>query len=253
MRKFVPIVLLLWGATTAAAPADETHALLARAWPHAPVASLSDVGKGVAIVSHRLRTLLIETHGTNGNGLKLQQNKDPDSERSYISVGALQERLEPEGLQYILISACNSGRLLRPAIYRDLDPNTEDKLFLPATCGIINASGTWNPGLSRVAVITPASSNVEMTVVGSVRELTKRARKRVNDSARAAGIKPPSEFVISDMLMSIIAGDQKLHLKEGGHAEDLSSVKTSADFSERLFKRFLKEMDARARRPAADS
>ncbi len=294
MRKFVPIVLLLWGATTAAAPADETHALLARAWPHAPVASLSDVGKGVAIVfspdlsvpgncrfytalgfacfedtdwsrvldgirrynaNHpdRLRTLLIETHGTNGNGLKLQQNKDPDSERSYISVGALQERLEPEGLEYILISACNSGRLLRPAIYRDLDPNTEDKLFLPATCGIINASGTWNPGLSRVAVITPASSNVEMTVVGSVRELTKRARKRVNDSARAAGIKPPREFVISDMLMSIIAGDQKLHLKEGGHAEDLSSVKTSADFGERLFKRFLKEMDARARRPAADS
>jgi len=296
MRKLALIVILLSStAVASAAPVEDTQMLLARAWPYARVASLSDLGKGIAIVfspdlsvpgncrfytalgfacfedtdwsrvlegirrynaSHPdryVRTLVLETHGTNGNGLKLQESKDPTAERSYISVGALQERLEPEGLCYILISACNSGRLLRPSIYRDLDPNPGDKLFLPASCGIINASGNWDPALSRVAVITPASSNVEMTVVGSVRELTKRARKRVNDSALAAGIKPPKQFVISDMVMLIISGNKNLRLREGGHVEDLSKVKSSATVSERLFRRFVKEIDARARRAAPDS
>src|SRR6185369_12181948 len=78
-----------------------------------------------------IRTLILETHGTNGNGLKLQQSYDPAADRSYISVGALQERVEPDGVRYIVISACNSRRLLRPAIYRALDPYNGDKLFLP--------------------------------------------------------------------------------------------------------------------------
>src|SRR5882757_6888768 len=52
-----------------------------------------------------IRTLVLETHGTNGNGLKLQNSYDPTADRSYISVGALQERVEPEGVRYIIISA----------------------------------------------------------------------------------------------------------------------------------------------------
>src|SRR5437773_100596 len=88
----------------------------------------------------RIYTLVLETHGTNGNGLKLQTSYSPTAERSYIAAGALQERLEPEGIYYVIISACNSGRLLRPYIRNELDPYNGDRLFLPATCGIVNAS-----------------------------------------------------------------------------------------------------------------
>jgi len=198
-----------------------------------------------------VRTLILETHGTNGNGLRLQKSKKPKAERSYISVGALQERLEPEGLRYILISACNSGRLLRPEIYRNLNPNPGDKLFLPATCGIIGASDRWNPLRSRVTVITPASSTTEMTVVGSVRELTRPARKAVLDSALAAGVEPPKQFVISDMVMRIITGDSGLRLQQGSHVDKVSKVRTSAAVSEKLFKQFVSEIDSRAKREQA--
>src|SRR5205823_1893451 len=61
--------------------------------------------------ARRITTLVLETHGTNGNGLKLQRSYDPSAERSYISVGALQQQLEPEGIFNVVISACNSGRL----------------------------------------------------------------------------------------------------------------------------------------------
>lgn len=290
MRKLA-LVLVLAVATSAAA--DDTSTLLARAWPYAPFAPVSDLGHGVAIVfspdlsvagncrfytalgfacfedtdwsrvldgireynaqnpDRYVRTLILETHGTNGHGLRLQKSKNPKAERSYISVGALQEQLEPEGLRYILISACNSGRLLRPEIYRNLNPNPGDKLFLPATCGIIGASDRWNPLRSRVTVITPASSTVEMTVVGSVRELTRPARKAVLDSALAAGIKAPTQFVISDMVMRIITGDEKLRLQQGSAVDKFSKVRTSAAVSEKLFKRFVREIDSRAKREQA--
>ena len=290
MRK-LSLVLVLAIATSAAA--DDTSTLLARAWPYAPFAHVSDLGHGVAIVfspdlsvpgncrfytalgfacfedtdwsrvldgvrehnakyPHRyVRTLILETHGTNGHGLRLQKSKNPKAERSYISVGALQEQLEPEGLRYILISACNSGRLLRPEIYRKLNPNPGDKLFLPATCGIIGASERWNPLRSRVTVITPASSTVEMTVVGSVRELTRPARKVVLDSALAAGVKPPKQFVISDMVMRIITGDTRLRLHRGTPVEKFSKLRSSAAVSEKLFKGFVREIDSRAKREQA--
>src|SRR5438477_10475359 len=53
----------------------------------------------------RIYTLVLETHGTNGNGLKLQKSYSPTAERSYAAAGALQERLEPAGIYYIIISA----------------------------------------------------------------------------------------------------------------------------------------------------
>ncbi len=55
-----------------------------------------------------IRTLLLETHGTNGNGLKLQRSYDAAAERSYIAVGALQERVEPMGIRHVVISGRSS-------------------------------------------------------------------------------------------------------------------------------------------------
>ncbi|MGZ4810533.1 MAG: hypothetical protein ACXV7D_14510 [Thermoanaerobaculia bacterium] len=109
---------------------------------------------------HPIRTLLLETHGTNGNGLKLQRSYDPRAERSYIAVGALQEHVEPAGIRHIVISACNSGRLMRPMIYTALDPDPGDRLFLPPTCGITNATAEFDPARTSVVVLTPVSSHI---------------------------------------------------------------------------------------------
>src|SRR6185503_14065540 len=106
------------------------------------------------------------------NGLKLQTTYAPDAERSYISVGALQQRLEPEGIYNVVISACNSGRLLRPYIYNQLDPYNGDKLFLPPTCGIIDAPHEFDGARSPVLIIRPESSHIETTLVGKVSELS---------------------------------------------------------------------------------
>jgi hypothetical protein len=136
----------------------------------------------------RIHTLVLETHGTNGNGLKLQDGKDPADARSYIAVAALEEMLAPVGVQTIVISACNSGRLLRPEIYRRLDRNNGDKLFLPATKGIIDASATFDSQRSEVTVITPGASQIETTLVGSIRELSPSTRAALEDAARTRNI-----------------------------------------------------------------
>ena len=272
-----------------AASATETDALLARAWPYAPYARLTDLGSGIAVVfspdlsvpgncrfyralgfacfadsswsavldgihyhniespERAIRTVILETHGTNGNGLKLQQSHDPDADRSYISVGALQERLEPDGVRFIVLSACNSGRLLRPSIYNTLDPDNGDKLFLPATCEIIDATEGFDPALSRVTIITPASSHIEMTVVGSVRELAPSTRRLIARSAAAAGIAAPREFAMSDLMMQMITHDRRLQLRVGGGVDALSRAMDDADVSEALLASVIRRLNALAR------
>jgi hypothetical protein len=195
-----------------------------------------------------IRTMILETHGTNGNGLKLQRSYNPKVERSYISVGALQERLEPEGVRYLIISACNSGRLLRPSIYLNLDPLNGDKLFLPATCGILGASSGFDPMSSRVTIITPASSHIEMTVVGSVRELAPATRKAIFRAAESISIEKPKQFAVSDLLMEMVLRSPVLRLRIGGGVDALSREKDPEAVSERLFNSFLRHLDMLARR-----
>lgn len=269
---------------------EETDLILARAWPYAPYARLTELGTGVGIVfspdlsvrgncrfyqalgfacfedtdwsrvlngihefntanpDRPIRTLILETHGTNGNGLKLQKSYDPDVDRSYISVGALQERLDPEGVRYVIISACNSGRLLRPEIYNNLDPDNGDKLFLPATRGIIGASSDYDPALSGVTIVTPASSHREMTIVGNVRELSAPARRALSRSAASLGIDKPQEFAVSDLLMQMVMHSRALRLRIGGGADPFSEKQTSASVSEALYGTFLRRLNALARR-----
>jgi hypothetical protein len=191
-----------------------------------------------------VRTLILETHGTNGNGLKLQASYDPDAARSYIAVGALQQRLEPDGIRYILISACNSGRLLRPSIYSSLDPNNGDKLFLPATRGIIDASDDFDPSRSSITVIAPGSSHIETSLAANVRELAPVTRKLLVKSARARHIRPPQDFAISDMLMEIILRDPRLSLSTTGYVDELSPDVQPESVSESLFRSFKSHLDA---------
>jgi hypothetical protein len=202
----------------------------------------------------RIRTLILETHGTNGHGLKLQSGKQPKDDRSYISVGALQEMLEPVGVRYIVISACNSGRLLRPEIYRRLNRDPGDKLFLPATRGIIDATDDFDPRRTNVQIITPETSHIETTLVGGLRELAPSTRDVLAGAAEARELKLPKQFAVSEMLIKMLLRDPDLRLRAGEtHVEELSKKQTTPDESEKLFDAFLARLNfiaARSAKPA---
>jgi len=206
---------------------------------------LDDVHRyDVLYPERRIFTLILETHGTNGNGLKLQTSYDPNADRSYISAGALQQRLEPEGIYYVIISACNSGRLLRPAIYNQLDPNNGDKLFLPATKGIVNASPDFVAARSAVMLITPQSSHIETTLVGQLAEISPSARRAILTSAKALGITPPKEFAVSDLMTAMLTRDAQLQLTAGSYVDELSRAAAPVDRSEQLFRKFVRYVNA---------
>lgn len=194
----------------------------------------------------RVRTLLVETHGTNGHGLKVQTGKKRDDPRSYIAVAALQEMLEPVGVRHIILSACNSGRLLRPEIYRRLNRDPGDKLFLPATLGIVDATDDFDPQRSRVTVITPATSTIETTLVGSLRELAPRTREALQAAAESRRIVLPRQFAISEMLINMLLRSPSLRLRTGEHVEELSRIQTSPEASEKIFHSFVAHLDALA-------
>ncbi|HJT18061.1 MAG TPA: hypothetical protein VJ853_11755 [Thermoanaerobaculia bacterium] len=199
----------------------------------------------------RITTLVLETHGTNGNGLKLQTSYAPKAERSYVAVGALQERLEPVGVANIIISACNSGRLLRPYIHNHIDRNNGDRLFLPATLGIIDASPTFDDSLSAVTVITPESSHIETTLVASLRELSIGTRQMIAASAAAKHLTLPRQFAISDIMMQILTRDSGLQLAVNHEVDQLSAIVQPQDHSEELFVRFKTYLKAVAAREGA--
>lgn len=199
----------------------------------------------------RIRTLILETHGTNGHGLKLQTGKDPKDDRSYISVGALQEMLEPVGVRFIVISACNSGRLLRPEIYRRLNRDPGDKLFLPATRGIIDATEDFDARRTNVQVITPETSHIETTLVGAIRELAPSTRDVLTELAKSREVKLPKQFAISEMLIQMLLRDPGLRLRAGEtHVEELSKEQTTPEDSEKLFNAFLARLNFIAARDA---
>jgi hypothetical protein len=190
-----------------------------------------------------IRTLILETHGTNGHGLKLQKGKRQSDERSYISVGALQEMLEPAGVTHIIISACNSGRLLRPEIYLRLNRDPGDRLFLPPTLGIVDASERFDPASSRVTVITPENSQIETTLLGSLSEFTPDTRRALARAAARRGINVPRQFAISELLIQMLLRDPDLRLRTGAWVEELSNQQTTPDGSERLFHSFLRHIE----------
>jgi hypothetical protein len=200
--------------------------------------------------ARRIKTLILETHGTNGEGLKVQTGKGAKDDRSYISVGALQEWLEPVGVKHIIISACNSGRLLRPEIYRKLNRDNGDKLFLPATRGIIDASDLFDPKTNDIVVITPGASQIETTVVGKMSELAPATRTALEAAAKERDVKLPPQFAVSEMFIKMLTRDPSLELRTGAWVEELSKEQTSAAGSERIFAGFLAHLDARAERGA---
>jgi hypothetical protein len=195
-----------------------------------------------------LKVLIIESHGTNGNGLKLQEGHERGARRSYISVGALQEQLDSTGVRLCVITACNAGRLLRPAIYKTLNSRTRDPLFLPATLGIVNASSGYDPSKSVVGVVYPARSALETTNEGEVSELAPLTRRMLEtDEAIAerttSRVSGPIRFVVSDILVQLLLRDPRLLLREGGYVTAKSHENFTNKESEELFQSFLTYLD----------
>lgn len=179
----------------------------------------------------KVRIVVVESHGTNGNGLKLQASKEPDAPRSYISVGGLQERLEESGVDLVILTACNSGRLFRPSIYHELDPENGDPLFLPATLGIYGASDDFDSTRSTVRVFRREDSRLETLLHVSTSELEEPVRASV-------GLPSSSEFAISTILIQLLLDDPELELTDRGWVEEKSESDLPLDVSESLLTRF---------------
>lgn len=183
---------------------------------------------------HAISIVIVETHGTNGNGLKLQASSAAGAFRSYAAVGALHERLGTAGVQYCVLSACNSRRLLRPAIYHTLDPRS-DRLFLPATLGIMNARREAPE--SSLRFLTRADSHVESLSLANTNELSKATK-------RALGLTgEPLPFVLSDLLAQLITADPALDLRVATPVEKLERSTPEDAVAETLFARFVEHLD----------
>jgi hypothetical protein len=189
----------------------------------------------------RIETIILETHGTNGNGLKLQAGSSRGAARSYVSVAALQEKLDGVGVRLCVIAACNAGRLLRPGIYKSLDPNNHDPLFLPATLGLINASAGYDPKRSKLIVVRRAESRIETTSSGDTSELSPLAQRMLGQDGFDSEARPARRlrFVVSNLLIQVLIRDPKLKLTSSGYTGEKSKRDLSDAESEALLQRFL--------------
>ena len=191
-----------------------------------------------ALPEEAISVVFLEAHGTQGNGLKLQTSSARKAPRSYAAVGALSERLGAAGVRYCVLAACNSRRLLRPAIHDTLD---RERLFLPATLGIMNAAG-GDPGDTRLRFLARKDSHIESLSVGRTDELS-------TSTLRALGLEDekPIPFVVSDMLVQLVTGDPSLDLREATPVTRLQRITPEDAYADDLFARFVEHLDRLAR------
>jgi hypothetical protein len=189
-----------------------------------------------------IETLILEAHGTNGNGLKLQAGDAPSAPRSYVSVGGLQQQLAGAGLRLCVIAACNSGRLFRPEIYYTLNTRPGDPLFLPATRGVLNAEPDFRATESDVRVLYPAASHLEAANEVYVREfapptvaLLEGDSGGADGSAGSAG----ARLIVSDAFIAMLLNDPRLTLTADGYVTEKSAGASAAAESESLVQRFI--------------
>jgi hypothetical protein len=181
-----------------------------------------------------IREIFFETHGSNGNGLKLQRSQLRSAPRSYISLGALQENLAAAGVDRAILGACNTGRLYRPEIYRKLDMSVKDPTVLPATLGVVNASPKFNPSTSPVELIRRTDSRLEQTSEGQYRELPASVRRALD---LPASTKP---YTVSNMFIQTIMKDDRLQVTSRGYVRKISKDTESEPDNEAIFQSFLK-------------
>ena len=193
-----------------------------------------------------VEVLLIQSHGTNGDALKLQKGSHPDAPRSYISPGALLERLEGTGVHVCLLAACNAGRLFRPENLYSVRVEDGNHLFGPATLGIINASPNFDPLQSKITVARRAESHIELINECHVSEFAPSARAVLAENG--TGLKDSGRIAVPEMLIQLLLNDERLHLVSEGFEVEKSKAETSDKYRERLISRFLRFVDTAAAR-----
>lgn len=181
-----------------------------------------------------ITVVFLEAHGTQGNGLKLQTSSARNARRSYAAVGALRERLGAAGVRYAVLAACNSRRLLRPAIHDRLD---RERLHLPPTLGIMNAAG-GDSAAAEVRFLARADSHIEGVSVARTDELSPSTLRALGLTADA-----PMTFVVSDMFVQLVTGDPSLDLREATPVNRLQLVTPQDAYAEELFARFVEYLD----------
>src|SRR6185436_1705242 len=181
-----------------------------------------------------ITAVILEAHGTYGNGLKLQTSAARKAWRSYAAIGALTERLSAAGVRSCVLAACNARRLLRPEIYHQLD---DTRLFLPATLGIMNGSRD-DAEASGLRLLARADSHIESLSVGSTGELSP-------PTLRALGLRKDETmaFVVSDMLVQLVTHDPSLDLRPATPVQKLRLVTPEDTYAEELFTRFVEHLD----------
>ena len=181
-----------------------------------------------------ISVVILEAHGTRGNGLKLQASAAKHAPRSYAAIGALTERLASAGVRTCILAACNARRLLRPEIYHQLD---RTRLFLPATLGILNGGGK-DANESGVRLLARADSHIESMSKGSTGELSR-------STLRALGFQEGEtmSFVVSDMLVQLVTHDPSLDLQPATPVERLKQITPEDAYAEALFARFVEHLD----------
>jgi hypothetical protein len=196
-------------------------------------------------------TLILEAHGTNGHGLKLQAGDAPKAARSYVSIGGLRQQLAGAGVRLCVIAACNSGRLFRPEIYYTLDTRPGDPLFLPATRGVVNAEPGFSATASDVRVLYPAASHLEAANEVYVREFAPTTAALLEGNSRGAdGSAGPAgaRLVVSDAFIAMLLNAPRLALTAEGYVTEKSAGASAAAESESLVQRFIALVDETAAR-----
>lgn len=195
---------------------------------------------------NRIETLLVLSHGTNGDALKLQNGSQQDAPRSYIAPAALQEQLEGTGIRFCLLAACNAGRLFRPDNYLTVRADAGNRLFEPATLGIINASQDFKPEKSSITIARRAESHLEVINECSLAEMSPGTIAELTENA-ANGLTTASRIAVPEMLIQILLKDDQLRLVLWGSEMVKSSAETTDKVRENLIARFIDLLDSLAR------
>jgi hypothetical protein len=195
---------------------------------------------------NRIETLLVLSHGTNGDALKLQNGSQPDAPRSYIAPAALQEKLEGTGIRFCLLAACNAGRLFRSGNYATVNAEAGNRLFEPPTLGIINASQDFKSAKSSITIARRAESHLEVINECSLSELSPEAVAELTQDGNG-DLKPSSRIAVPEMLIQLLLKDEELRLVLWGSEIEKSRAETTDKLRESLINRFLDLVDSLSR------
>lgn len=193
----------------------------------------------------RIETLLVLSHGTAGDALKLQSGNQPAAPRSYIAPAALQERLEGTGIRFLLLAACNAGRLFRPENYRTVVADAGNPLFEPPTLGITNASPDFNPANSSLTIARRAESHLEVINILKLSELSPEALAELAEGHEEE-LTESSHIAVPEMLIQLLLKDDQLRLVLWGAESQKSNTSTADQTRESLILRFLELVDSLA-------